>query len=72
MATMNREKVRDTFRNAILRALDEASQEVFEGFTKLPKRTQGATDGDLPELFRGIDAQIDRLCNRYDVVLVDY
>jgi hypothetical protein len=64
--------VQEAFRLAILKALDETAAEIFEGFKSLPKRAQGATDAELPELFRAIDAQTNRLCGRYGVVLVDY
>src|SRR5690606_38936692 len=33
--------------------------------------SQGAIDADLPALFKALDAQLERLCERYDVELVD-
>lgn len=69
---MNRDTTREKFRQAILAALDDVAQDVFGELPLCGSHSQGAIDADLPELFRGIDAQLDRLCERYNVVLVDY
>ncbi len=62
---LDREIARDVFHLRILRALDEAAREVFDS----PRFNlgAGATDRDLPRLFRAIDEQLDILAERYGV-----
>lgn len=67
--TMSKETVQEEFRNGILNALDTIARQVFENVPA--KNMLGAADEDLPELFKDIDAQIARLCRRYDVILVE-
>jgi hypothetical protein len=69
---MNKDDVRDTFRDGLLAALDLLAREVFGALPAAQGRAPGASDADLPALFADIDRHVDRLCERYDVVLVDY
>lgn len=64
MHASNRDKVIDTFRNAVLAALDAAAIECFGN-------TLGASDGDLPDLFRTLDLHVEKLATRYGAALVD-
>ena len=64
--TLNRDAVTDAFREAVLEALDTTAKEIFFD------AKFGATDADLPRIFKAIDAQIETLCERYGVVLVGY
>ena len=57
MTTMQDE--RETFRRYILSALDDWAEERF-----LVAKA-GWKDQDLPELFKGLDAQFDRLVERF-------
>ena len=52
---LNRQTLIEDARKAVLDALD-----AFAAASGMPNQTNGATDADLPELFRGIDAQVDR------------
>lgn len=72
MTVLNRNNTREAFRQAVLAAMDDAAQSLFGHLPACGSHSQGATDTDLPELFKGIDAQLDRLCERYEVVLVDF
>lgn len=67
--SMDKETVTDTFRDCVLAGLDEAARRCFADF-KL-NRSPGATDADLPALFSAVDEQIERVCARLDIVLVD-
>lgn len=64
---MNRDYVRDVFREAVLKGLDLATRQTFDP----PQTNAGATDADLPRLFKAIDAQVDRLADRFGVILTD-
>jgi hypothetical protein len=66
---LNREAVRDVFRERLLMALDLAAREAFDPQDRT--RAEGATDGDLPRLFSALDVQIETLAERYNVALVD-
>ena len=69
---INRERVIDAFRHGLLEKLDEIAIEQFgTTLTPLPQQP-GARDGDLPELFRCIDAHAERLARRYGATLVEY
>ncbi len=61
---MNRKKTIQVFRQRVLGALDSAARETFNppGYTA----GSGATDADLPRLFKAIDAQVDVLAKRYN------
>jgi hypothetical protein len=50
----------DAFRAAVLNALDKTAAELFN-------EPQGATDSDLPSLFRAIDAQTENLARRFGI-----
>lgn len=64
MTTQDKTLAIETFRLAVLAALDEASIEVFG-------HNLGATDADLPKLFPAIDAQVQRLADRLDHTLFE-
>jgi hypothetical protein len=66
---MDKEAVRTTFYEKVLEGLDEAAHRCFADF-KLSD-SPGATDADLPALFAAINEQIERICARLDVVLID-
>jgi hypothetical protein len=80
--TVDRETATETFRLRVLAALDEAAQEVFADRlsayntaadifgTSTLRDACGATDQELPVLFPAIDAQLERVAERYDAVLV--
>lgn len=70
--SLDKDTVQDKFRVAVLAALDETARDVFGklGFAVVGNGP-GAADADLPELFRDIDRHVERLCARYDIVLVD-
>lgn len=58
--------LRDDARDAVLKALDEWAKA-----SGLPTVRQGATDADLPELFRALDAQVDRVIERSGAIMPD-
>ena len=66
--TINRERVQEEFRAAVLSALDTAARATFNP----PRNDAGASDADLPRLFKAIDAQIEALADRYDFALVTW
>lgn len=66
MAVLNRDKVMEIFRTTLLAALDEAAGDAFL------QEAGGWQDQDLPRLFKALDAQIEALCERHEIVLVDY
>lgn len=53
------EDFKETIRNAVLAALDDAA-----GGLGVLGKSPGATDADLPALFRGLDAHADILWSR--------
>ena len=59
------EQVRDSFRAALLAALDKAAKQ-YTGEAK-----SGWVDSDLPELFRALDSQIERVAERYEIALLE-
>ena len=63
---LDRETTLETFRDAVLRALDDAARQTFNP----PRNDAGATDADLPRLFAAIDAQVEALAERYRCALV--
>jgi len=65
MYTLDRDATLDVFRDAILKALDEAARQTFEA----NPTPMGASDADLPRLFKALDEQVDVLANRYGVIL---
>lgn len=56
--------VREAFRLAVLTALDAMASRALR---VTGVHSPGASDDDLPGLFRAIDAQADRLAVRYGV-----
>jgi hypothetical protein len=71
MITLDRDTTLEPFRQAVLEALDKTAREVFAHFPLAARNDTGATDADLPELFKGIDAQVERLCQRYNAIMVE-
>ena len=57
--------VRETFREEVLTALDKAAKK-YTGETN-----SGWTDQDLPEFFKALDAQIERIAERNNIALLD-
>ena len=55
-----RNSIIETFRAAVLDALDEAAYTEFG-------ETIGATDADLPELFSTVDNHVDKLLKRLNI-----
>jgi len=53
------EDFRDRVRDAVLASLDEVAAEL-----KVPGKSPGALDKDLPDLFRALDAHADKLWQR--------
>lgn len=70
MVTLDRETIIETFRLCVLAALDTAANETFGAAGLVHRNDSGATDADLPRLFKAIDAQVDVLAERYGAVLV--
>lgn len=70
MVTLDREMIVEPFRQKVLAALDAAANETFGQLGLVHRNDSGATDADLPRLFKALDAQIDVLAARYGVVLV--
>lgn len=58
-----KESTRDAYRDAVLAALDETSVSLFTRAHGV--HDAGASDADLPELFRAIDAHTQRLVDRF-------
>lgn len=72
---VQREPFIEAIRTAVLSALDIAASEQFKtlpNFASISKPGVGATDGDLPYLFKTLDAHAENLAIRYGVTLVDY
>ena len=68
MAKLNRQPTLEIFYDAVLAALDDAAQIAFD---PLEQRAAGATDQDLPRLFKAITEQVELLAKRYGAELVD-
>ena len=66
--SLNRIRLRDSARDAVLAALDTWAK---ESGLPLPKDQEGATDADLPALFAAIDAQVDRVIDRSGMLVPD-
>lgn len=69
--TDNLQDIKDIFRDKVLHALDSAANETFmpvlHARGKSLRNDSGATDTDLPRLFKAIDEQVEVLAKRYDV-----
>ena len=64
MVTLNKDKAEEIFRRLVLEAMDAAAYEIFkEHITFTPS---GATDADLPAIFKLLDQQLERLAARFD------
>lgn len=59
--TISAEDFREGARQAVLKALDGYMRELTGS-----DKARGATDGDLPALFAGIDAHITRVADRFN------
>lgn len=57
---MDRDEIKNIYRHNILEALDKSASEVFD------KKTLGAKDCHLPQLFKFIDAYVDQWFNEKD------
>ena len=69
--SMDKNTVQDAFRDGVLAALDKIARETFFNVPAASHNDVGATDADLPQLFKAIDEQVERLCERFDIVLVE-
>lgn len=67
---LKRDQVTDAFRRAFLKAMDREAVRQF-GLPVQMEAQAGALDQDLPDLFRTLDAQVDRLAARYGWTLED-
>lgn len=70
MISLDRETIVEPFRQKVLEALDAAANETFGQLGLVHRNDSGATDADLPRLFKALDAHVDVLAERYGVVLV--
>lgn len=61
---------REIFRNHVLEAMDTAAREIFGDMIK--RNDAGATDADLPKIFPCLDAQLERLSERYHYPFFDF
>ena len=68
---VNRSSTDEIFRAHILEALDRAAIEAFPLIPSSYRGMEGSGDDDLPELFKALDAHVQRLCKKYDIVRVD-
>lgn len=66
MRTIDKTRLTDAIREAVLAALDDAAPRLFEG-SPLYGRDQGASDSDLPALFAVLDSHALTLAERYGV-----
>lgn len=64
---MNRDDTRDIFHMIVLEAFDKAANQTFKPL----RNDSGATDDDLPRLFKAIDKQVEVLAKRYGITLGD-
>lgn len=59
------DRLRETFRDEVLASLDRAALAAFGRRWAPHVPAPGASDGDLPALFRVIDAHAETLAERY-------
>lgn len=61
----------EIIRHKVLAALDDGVREIYANVAGRPPltNTPGATDADLPELFKAIDRQADRALARLGIEL---
>jgi len=62
--TYDKDTARDTFRNAVLEAMDKAAWQIFG--QSITRNDCGATDADLPRLFKCLDEQLDIISGRFN------
>jgi hypothetical protein len=65
---INIDEATEKFRDKVLEAMDEAAKEIFAPLTNHQKGGIGATDEDLPRLFRMLDTQLEILVKRYGCI----
>lgn len=65
--TSDLETAQEIFRDHVLTAMDNAAREIFGPAVK--RNDAGATDDDLPRLFKALDAQLNYLADRFGVIL---
>lgn len=64
---MTRDEAIEIFRDEMLLALDKAAIKVFPDVAKaFPNNDHGATDADLPNLFKVLDKHFDVLVERFN------
>jgi len=68
--TRDRDEVLSVFRRNVLAALDQSARDTL-GPRAYSRNDSGATDADLPRLFKAIDAQVEVLSERFGVYLLD-
>lgn len=57
------DKAREIWREEILAAMDKAARRIYG--RKITRNDCGAIDADLPELFKALDAQLDKVDSRF-------
>lgn len=67
--TYDRETAQGIFRQHVLAAMDKAANEIFG--PSVTRSDAGATDQDLPRLFKCLDEQLDDLAERFKHPLRD-
>jgi hypothetical protein len=65
--TDDKETAREIFRNRVLEAMDQAAREIFGD--RITRNDCGATDADLPRLFKALDHQLDVVSERFSAPL---
>lgn len=68
---MNREALIEHFRLGLLKKLDKLATGSGMQIPVQFESTPGATDADLPDLFKAIDAHVMKLVERYEVMLLE-
>lgn len=58
--TYDKDYATDLFRARVLEAMDQAAFEIFH------VDAGGPTDAHLPELFKALDLQLEKLCQRHN------
>ena len=63
----DRDATQNAFRDAVLKAFDEIARELFGNAIPAKYPGDGATDADLPRLFKAVYAQVDVLAQRFGI-----
>lgn len=65
--THDKDYAQRAFRVGVLAAMDESARSIFGGAIPAAyENREGSTDADLPEIFQLVDAQLERLSERYN------